>query len=101
MLFMLHDVYLFSLSIAFFHITDIFKNLPYFRWKSSRGFEEGNSNIYRATAEVNAAWAWYMPKMKDNSDESPIAIRFIARPTYGAMSFVSTKADLHTFTYTD
>ena len=79
----------------------VFKNLPYFRWKSSRGFEEGNSNIYRATAEVNAAWAWYMPKMKDNSDESPIAIRFIARPTYGAMSFVSTKADLHTFTYTD
>ena len=50
---------------------------------------------------MNAAWAWYMPKMKDNSDESPIAIRFIARPTYGAMSFVTSKQDLHTFTYTD
>jgi hypothetical protein len=79
----------------------VFKNLPYFRWKSKNGFEEGNSNIYKATAEVNAAWAWYMPKMADNSDESPIAIRFIARPTYGAMSFISTGADLHTLTFTD
>ena len=75
--------------------------MSYFRWKSKNGFEEGNSNIYKATAEVNAAWAWYMPKMADNSDESPIAIRFIARPTYGAMSFISTGADLHTLTFTD
>ena len=50
---------------------------------------------------MKAAWAWPMTNMKDNSDESPIAIRFIARPTYGAMSFVSSKQDLHTVTYTD
>lgn len=77
----------------------VFNNLPKFDWSKERGFDEGYSQIYRSTAEIHSSWAWYMPDIKDDSSDNPIAIRIVAQPVYGSLSFISTKADLKEGTY--
>lgn len=76
-----------------------FNNLPKFQWSESRGFNEGNSRTYRSTVDIRSSWIWHVKDARDDSDAAPISIRFRAKPTYGAMSFVSTKADLKRVTF--
>ncbi len=73
-----------------------FQNLPKYEWSEERGFAEGNSWTYRSTSEIHAYWVWYVPNIKDDNKEQPISIRFRANASYGAMSFITTKADLQT-----
>ena len=78
-----------------------FNNLPQFKWSEERGFDEGKSWTYRSTSEIRAYWIWHVPAAKDDDEEKPLCIRFRAKPTYGAMSFITTKADLKTLDFTD
>lgn len=73
-----------------------FQNLPKYEWSEERGFAEGNSWTYRSTSDIRAYWVWYVPGIKDDNKEQPISIRFRANASYGAMSFLTTKADLQT-----
>lgn len=73
-----------------------FQNLPKYEWSEERGFAEGNSWTYRSTSDIRAYWVWYVPGIKDDNKEQPISIRFRANASYGAMSFLTTKADLET-----
>lgn len=76
-----------------------FNQLPKFKWLSHRGFDEGNSRTYRSTSEIRSTWVWHVKDAADDSNDSPIMIRFRAKPTYGAMSFVTTEADLKKMTF--
>ena len=72
----------------------LFNNLPEFQWSQDYGFNEGNSLTYRSTNYLHANWVWHHKGVKDNSTQDPIAIRVRTMATYGAMSFISTEADL-------
>lgn len=76
-----------------------FNQLPKYKWSEHRGFDEGVSRTYRSTAEIRSSWIWHVKDAEDDSNESPIMIRFRAKPTYGAMSFVTTKDDLKKVTF--
>ena len=77
-----------------------FNNLPYYSHKAKNNhFREGNSVLYRSTASIHASWAWYMPNVKDDSEEEPISILINYKPKYGAMSWYSSRADLNTDEY--
>lgn len=78
-----------------------FNNLPYYRWGAHFGIDEGNSQTYRSTSEIRASWVWYVPSAKDDDNELPINIRFKAKPSYGDMSWITSKVDLHTHEYSD
>ncbi len=79
----------------------IFNNLPQFQYSQSRGFNEGNSQTYRSTNYLDASWIWYARNARDYSTESPISIKIRTQASYGAMSWLSTKADLIDLTFND
>ena len=79
----------------------VYNNLPKFDWGSSRGFDEGSARSYRSTTSIRSFWVWRVPSAADNSTAKPISLRISAKPKYGAMSFLSTKADLDDFSYDD
>lgn len=79
----------------------VFNNLPHYDWDQYRGFWEGNSLTYRSTSSIRALWVWYVKSEYDDTTVPPIGIRFRAKPTYGSMTFITTKADLETKTYND
>lgn len=75
----------------------IFNNLPVFDWSYERGFNEGDAQMYRSTATFTGSWIWHKKDVPDDSNEAPIGIKVRTRATYEAQSFITTKADLKSY----
>ena len=76
----------------------VFNNLPRFRWSQQYGIDEGNAQMFRSTAWFSGSWVWQKLNVADDSEERPIGIKVRTSATYGALSFVTTSADLKEFT---
>lgn len=72
-----------------------FNNLPEYDWGEDYGFDEGTSLTYRSTNYLHANWVWYQKDVKDDSNQDPIAIHVQVKPTFGALSFITTDVSLH------
>ena len=70
-----------------------FNNLPEYS-VGKISIELGKSQTYRSTQSIHAAWVWYEKDAHDNVEKEPYVIECKAEAKYGAMSFLSTKADL-------
>ena len=54
----------------------------------------------KSTADFHQSWVWYLPDVKDNSDESfSLYHRFTTK--YEAMKFYSTRVDFDRYTFSD
>ena len=76
------------------HLT--FNNLPEYSWSEERGFNIKNNIASRGTMDLHASWLWYDMSAKDNESRTPYDLCLLLKGTYGFQSFISTKADLDT-----
>lgn len=76
------------------------RNLPAYKYSNYRGFDEG-CDACKSTVEFNTCWIWYIPGKFTKEEMPTLNVEVCGKPTYGAMSWVSSKADLETKSFND
>lgn len=76
------------------------KNLPDYEWSQYRGFTEG-CDACKSTVEFNTSWLWYIPGDFTKDNMPTLSVQICGQPFYGAMSFITTKADLEKRSFDD
>ena len=75
-------------------------NLPEYKYSEYRGFTEG-CNACKSTVEFNTCWLWHIPGDFSKDNMPTLSVKISGKPEYGAMSWISSGADLDTKTFND